>query len=478
MGRWLRLVAYLLRQSRNDAELREEIETHRALRTAHLERGGLTPDQADGASRRAIGNVLLAREDARDVWLGAWPTWWQDIRYGLRTFRRNPLFTAVAVVTLALGIGVNTGIVTVLNGVLFRDLPAPNAHELVSIQQTVEGGRFTAPTESGTFTISEYRAYRDRTRTLSGVLAHSDPRETTLGGDAPQRIYGAIVSCNYFTVMQVTPVLGRPLIPQDCEPGADPVVVLGHAVWTTAFAADRAVVGRTVELDRQRFTVVGVAAEGMYGGSPLVSGYFAPLSADPLLWSGAPRYQDERFRWLYLIGRRSDGTVLDRVRAELGVIASQIDRQESGRSTSLAIQRATRIAVPPGMRAATTGAAAVVMAAFALATVGIYGVVSFAVGRRRREIGIRLALGASAPSVLGAMLRQTMRPVIVGAVIGVGAASATSRTLSGALFGVSPADPVGLGGAAVLVLGVAVAAGVVAARPATRVDPTVALRSE
>ena len=116
--------------------------------------------------------------------------------------------------------------------------------------------------------------------------------------------------------------------------------------------------------------------------------------------------------------------------------------------------------------------------ALVLAAVGIFGVVSFAVAGRYREIGVRLALGATANGVLGLVLRQTMRPVVVGALIGIAAASALSRILSSVLFGVSPADPVGLGGAALLVLGVALAAGVMAARPATRADPTVTLRYE
>jgi len=116
--------------------------------------------------------------------------------------------------------------------------------------------------------------------------------------------------------------------------------------------------------------------------------------------------------------------------------------------------------------------------ALALALVGIYGVVSFAVAGRYREIGVRMALGATSRSVLGMILRQTMRPVVVGALIGVAAASAMSRILSSVLFGVSPADPIGVGGAALLVLAMALAAGVSAARPATLADPTATLRWE
>ena len=116
--------------------------------------------------------------------------------------------------------------------------------------------------------------------------------------------------------------------------------------------------------------------------------------------------------------------------------------------------------------------------ALVLAAAGIYGVVAFAVAGRYREIGVRLALGATANGVLGLILRQTMRPVVVGAVIGVAASAATSRLLSSVLFGVSPADPLGLGGAALLVLGTASAAAVIAARPATRADPTATLRHQ
>ena len=422
MGTWFRRLAYLLRQSRHDADLREEIEAHRALRAAHLERDGLTPQQADAASRRAIGNVLLAREDVRAVWLGSWDTWWQDVRFGLRTFRRNPAFTAVAMVTLALGVGVNAGIFVVINGVLFRDLPVPGARELVSILQTVEGGQQTPSTGEGTFSAAEYRAYRDRARTLSGVIAFSNPAETTLGGDTPQQMLGVLVSCNYFTVLQQPPTVGRALTDRDCAPGAAPVIVLGHELWTTTFAAERGIVGRTIELNRQFFTVVGVAARDTYGPSAMKPGYFAPISADPLLSRTPTRYANETFRWLYLVGRRNDGVGLEQVRAELAVIAAQIDQQQPSRSTRLAVERAKPMTMPTGLRGPATGAAAVLMAAFGFVLlIACANVANLLLARgtaRSQETAIRLSLGASRARVVRQLLTESLLISIAGGLLG------------------------------------------------------------
>ena len=238
MGTWLRRLAYLLRQSRHEAELREEIEAHRALRAAHLERDGLTSQEAADASRRAIGNVLLAREDAREVWLGSWDTWWQDVRYGLRTFRKNPTFTAVAVVTLALGIGVNAGIFTRRQRrALSRPARARRARARVDLPDGP--GRAGTHRAGHVLHVRVLRLSRPRADALwSGWPIGNAMGEATLGGDAPRKILGMLVSCNYFAVLQQPPALGRALAPHDCEPGADLVVVLSHELWRTAFAAD------------------------------------------------------------------------------------------------------------------------------------------------------------------------------------------------------------------------------------------------
>ncbi|HEX5108082.1 MAG TPA: ABC transporter permease [Vicinamibacterales bacterium] len=419
MGSWLRRLTYVLRQSRHDTELREEIEAHRALRAAHMEWDGLPPERADDASRRAIGNVLLAREDARQVWLGSWDTWWQDVRYGLRTFRRNPTFTAVAIATLALGIGVNTGLFTVINAVLLRDASAPDSHELVSISQTVQG----APDLVGmdTFSTSEYFAYRDRAQTLSVAAFGNAMGEATLGGDTPRKILGTLVSCNFFAVLRQPPVLGRSFAPHDCEPGATPVVVLDHELWRTAFAADPAIVGRTIQLNRQRVTVAGVAADDTYNPSPLRAGYIAPLTAGRLLASNDTRYGNDRALWLNLLGRRQAGAGVKQVRAELDVIAAQIDREQPGRSTRLTIGPAGP-ALGRQTREAAMGAATVLMAAFGLVLlIACANVANLLLARgtaRSQEIGIRASLGASRARVVRQLVTESVLMSLGGGLVG------------------------------------------------------------
>jgi predicted permease len=400
--------------------LREEIEAHRALRAAQMERDGLSPLHAADASRRAMGNVLLAREDARDAWLGSWSTWWQDVRYGIRAFRKDPLFTAVALATLALGIGANAGMFTIVNGVLFRDLPAPGPHELVSLSQTVRG--VPGLIDAGGFSTSQYDVLRDRAQTLSGVLALGNAMgETTLGGDVPQKVYGALVSCNYFAVLRQPPALGRELTARDCEPGAAPVVVLGRDLWRTAFASDRAIVGRTIELNRRRFVVVGVAAEGTYQG-PIRLGYFAPINAGRLLSPSDMRYENDRFLWLSLIGRQQNDIGIEQVRAELDVITAQIDRQQPGRTTTLTVERAKPLTVTPNAKRVATAVSIVLMAACGfILLIACANVANLLLARstsRSQEIEIRLALGASRGRVVRQLLTESLLISCAGGLLG------------------------------------------------------------
>jgi predicted permease len=345
-----------------------------------------------------------------------------DVRQAARSLRRNGGFATTAIATIALGVGVNTGIFTVLNGVLFRGLPAPDAHELVSVYQPVTGvADREGAVEFGLVSTAEYRAYRERTRTLSGLTAHSDPTRTTLGGESPQETWGLLVACGYFDVLRQPPAIGRNLRAEDCETGADPVVVLGHELWTTAFAADQQILGRTVELNRQLFTVVGVAAEGTYGGFIYRMGYFAPISSQPLLLPNESTYGNEQSSWLFLIGRRNDGASLEQVRAELEVIAAQLDPDHPGRTTTISVERATPFFIP-SFREVAFAASTVVMVAFGLVLlIACANVANLQLARataRTREVAVRVSLGSTRARLIRQLLTESLLISFAGGALG------------------------------------------------------------
>ena len=346
-----------------------------------------------------------------------------DIRYALRTLRSSPGFACAAILAIAIGIGINTGIFSVLNGLALRDLPAPESQRLVNVSQLPEGG--TERRSHGApsmFSTAEYERYRASTQTLSGLLASARPTPVTLGGDAPRQIPGSLVSCNYFDVLQQRPTVGRGFAADTCEAQqAAPEVVLGHDLWVDAFAADPRVVGRTVVLNRQSFTVAGVAPEGFEGVDIARASFFVPLSTQELLLPSVDYLRDEHLSWLTLVGRRAAGASIDQVRAELAVIAAAIDADDPGRKTALVIERATPFPYPE-LRPYVIGAGAVVMAGFALvlliACANVANLLLARASTRGREIALRLSLGATRGRLIRQLLTESVLISVAGGVLG------------------------------------------------------------
>ena len=379
-----------------DQDLRDHLESETQ---DNIDRG-MSPQEARYAALRKFGNVARMKEETRAVWSVVWlEQLLQDVRFGIRTLSRSPGLTVVAVLAIALGIGVNVGVFSVLNGVALRLLPVPRAKQLVSVNQIFRG-RFSRDIhgEGSMFSYPEYLDYRDHNHVFTGLVAYEPYVEATLAGGNVRQLLGTSITCNYFDVLNEHPALGRGLVEGDCA-GANAVVVLSDALWRQSFAADRSLVGKTITLNRTAYTVVGIAPAGFTGTEAIPSTFWAPITMEKALEPGRLRMADANQSWLALLGRTRPGVTMQEIRADLGVIAGRIDQQYPGRTTSLAIRTATFFNSPEE-RGFVISVASVTLGAFALVLlIACANVANLLLARasvRQKEIALRLSIGAFA----------------------------------------------------------------------------------
>jgi len=237
-----------------DPDLDEEIEQHLAEKIDELVAQGVPADEAIWRARRDFGNVMLLKERSRDVWRPRLHGLWCDVRYALRFLRRSPTFAAASILTLALGVGANAAVFSLLNAVVFRALPFPESDRLVSVQLRDTRGA-PHPTRLSYPTFFDLR----QANTLfEHFVCYRDEAFTLTGQGSAIRLAGEIVSWDLFAVLRVTPALGRGFVATEERPGTR-VAVLSHELWSGQFGADQSVVGKTMTLDGDPYVIVGVA---------------------------------------------------------------------------------------------------------------------------------------------------------------------------------------------------------------------------
>jgi predicted permease len=341
-----------------------------------------------------------------------------DIRYALRSLAREPGFVATFVITLGLGIGANTAIFSLVNGVLLRPLPYPEADRIVVLHQPAT----LRNVADYRFSFVEVADYRDRTRTLDELVEFGDWTFNVLGRGDPHRATGGLVTPNFFAVLGLRPALGRMLVAADEQPGAPPVVVLTHEYWVRVFAAHPGVVGESLDLTVKRAEIVGVLAPGSHYATQRRQDFYVNYAANDH-YMGAAMQNERSHRMTDVFARLARGSTLDQARAELTQIAAALHaqypehyREGYGLETTVTPwkEELTRSARPTLLILLATSALVLIIA---VANVGNLTLTRMV--RREREIAVRAALGAGRGRLRGLLLAESLLPALGGALLGV-----------------------------------------------------------
>jgi predicted permease len=342
----------------------------------------------------------------------------RDLSYTLRTLRKNPGFTSVALLTLALGIGVNTSIFSLYNAIALRPIPVKDPSRIVRLFQTTRG-------ESGAGVLSypQYEDFRDHGTVLAGLAAWAWTGLSMGTSSQSENLSAMYVSGNYFDVLGAEVAIGRTFLPEEGRtPGSNPVVVLSYKFWERRFARDPALVGRTILLNGHAFTVVGVAGRSFVGTDAVTPQAWVPIMMRGTLSRGADdALRDRQSHWLEVIGRLKPGVSRGQADAALNVLAGQLGRKYPEESKS-GIELDTATFLPPDAEKESAPIVILAMGAVALILlIACANVANLTLARsagRQKELGIRLSVGATPRRLMRQLLTESIVIAMLGGAIG------------------------------------------------------------
>jgi len=441
LRRSVSVIRWLLHRKRNEEQLNDELQEFIHLSAAQKVRDGLSPSEARRQAALELGGMDQVKEQVRTGRHGALlDEIGSDVRYALRMFRRNPAFILIVVITLALGIGANTAIFSLIDALMLRSLPVENPQELVQLQFRATEARVVRDT----FSYPIVRALAKQEEIFAGVTGYSGTSSLNVGSPgAVIKVPGAMVSGNYYRTLGVRPAIGRLLTNDDDQPGAPPVAVISDGYWQRQFAGSPNVVGETLLINGTPVTIVGVSAPGFVGTNVgQITDITIPLAALPTVNpSGAGLLGPGNF-WLRILARPKPEVSLPEVSARLNALWPELAEQVISpnwpveRRKMMADQKFEFAEGGRGwsfMREIYREPLRVLMAVVGLVLlIACANVASLLLARasvRQREIGVRLAIGAGRGRILRQLLVESLLLASIGSVLGIGLAWLCGRFL-------------------------------------------------
>ncbi len=480
-------LAGVLRLTRSDGDIDEELRSHLTMLADEYRHAGFADVDAHKAAAAKFGSLTSAAEAYRDR--RSVPVLEQvatDCRYAARSLGQTRVLSASIILVLALGIGATTTLMTLFHAVAFRALPLPDAERIVKLSLGIAGDvdrRVNGHVSQ--FSYPELTLYRDTTRALSGVAGVRQEGATWFHGGNRRPIAVALVTPNYFNLLEVRPAAGRLLTDAD---RLQPAAVISHRLWSDAFGQDPSVIGRSMLIDREGYTVIGVAEQSFAGTEVDTVDVWLPLEIAAPARGYAKQMVDASMSWLLVVGRLAPGASLQSAAAEASVIATRYDAMHPGQRTTIAVSQAA--ALDAGLmqsadRAKVIGAGAVVVAlAAVLLLICSSNAAALLLARaiaRQKELAIRIALGAGRRRVVQQLMTESALLALIAAAVALALCTIVLRTTAHLLpltgyFDRFVPDITVLTFASVAALAAIILFGVAPAIHATRIDPLATLK--